>query len=193
MEIELDCNILIARALETAARYHRGQNRKGDKNIPYIVHPVEVALNLQKSGAPPEVIAAGLLHDTLEDTDMKQDHLEELFGGRILKLVLGASEKLANRENTPWEERKEHTVRQARNVSREVKLIICADKLANVCSMNRDYQQIGDELWARFSRGYDEQKWYYESLVDSLGELNDLKIYHEFRSAVEILFATVSD
>src|SRR6056297_280460 len=101
---------LIAKALRIAALYHKGQNRKG-KEIPYIVHPVEVAMILQRNKMDDELIAAALLHDTLEDTELEENDLQEMFNDRITELVLGATEPLKNRDNIPWEERKEHTIK----------------------------------------------------------------------------------
>ncbi len=80
---------LINRALKTAAKYHDGQTRKGT-DVPYITHPIEVSRILQKHGMNEDVIAAGLLHDILEDTEMTEDELKEKFGTRILKLVKGS-------------------------------------------------------------------------------------------------------
>jgi (p)ppGpp synthase/HD superfamily hydrolase len=62
-------NTLINNALIIAAKIHKDQTRKGT-DIPYIVHPFEVALILQENGADEDMIAAGLLHDVLEDGDL---------------------------------------------------------------------------------------------------------------------------
>jgi guanosine-3',5'-bis(diphosphate) 3'-pyrophosphohydrolase len=59
---------LVEKALRIAVLYHKDQKRKVD-NLPYIVHPVMVALKLAKYGFDDVVIAAALVHDILEDTD----------------------------------------------------------------------------------------------------------------------------
>lgn len=186
--MELKKNKLIADAIEIAAKAHQGGTRKGGDELPYIIHPVEVALTLQKNEMPDKIIAAGLLHDTLEDTHITVDDLVDTFGERITELVIGASEKLENRENTSWERRKEYTINHLKNADIEIKYIACADKLSNIRSMVRDYDRIGDELWNRFTRGYDKQKWYYKNLVISLKDLEGIIMYEQLKEAVSYLF-----
>jgi (p)ppGpp synthase/HD superfamily hydrolase len=186
--MELNKNKLIADAIKVTAKAHQGGTRKGGDEIPYIIHPVEVAITLQKNEMSDEIIAAGLLHDTLEDTHLKVEDLTDIFGKKITELVIGASEELDNRENTSWEKRKEYTINHLKNADLEIKYIACADKLSNIRSMIRDYDRIGDELWERFNRGYDKQKWYYENLVNSLEDLKGIDMYEQFKSAVNYLF-----
>ncbi len=192
-------NDFISKALRIAAEYHDGQKRKG-KDMPYIVHPFEVAMILQKNGMNDNVVAAGLLHDILEDTPMTEDELEEKFDRRILELVKGASEKLVKRDDTLWKERKQHTINHLiKEKDLEIKYISCADKLSNIKSMLSDYNDIGEKLWDRFNKSDKKingkeytrkekknmQKWYYRNLVESLDELEGNSIYEQFKEAVE--------
>ncbi len=79
----------IEKAYNFAEKKHRGQFRKnGD---PFIVHPIEVAVILTTVYADSSTIAAGLLHDVLEDTDTTREELEEEFGPEITKLVYGVT------------------------------------------------------------------------------------------------------
>lgn len=71
---------------------------------------------------------------------------------------------------------------------KEIQIIACADKLSNVKSMARDYEDIGDEFWGRFNAGYKKQKWYYCNLVDSLKNLEGNEVYDEFKAIVKKLF-----
>lgn len=177
-------NNLIVKALEVAAKAHDKQYRKGS-NIPYIVHPYEVGLILQYSGADIEMICAGILHDTLEDTVITKEDIKNIFGERVLNLVIGASEKLDNRENTCWKSRKQHTINKLKTAEKDVKLLSCADKLCNIKSMVRDYETLKDELWNKFTTNdKNEHIWYYTSLVDSLSELSGEEIYEEFKRIV---------
>lgn len=180
-------NYLINKAIEEAAKAHRDQYRKVT-NIPYIVHPFEVALILQENGASEEIIAAGILHDTLEDTELTKEEIREIFGEKILELVLGASEELDDRENTPWYNRKLHTIEHLANAPMDVKMIACADKLSNIRSMIKGYEDMGDKLWDRFNAPYEKQKWYYQGLIESLKELEEFKMYRQFKEAVSYLF-----
>lgn len=81
---------IIDQAINFAAMAHNGQTRKST-SIPYISHPFAVGMILQKMKYAEEVIAAGILHDTLEDTSTMFDDLVEHFGIRVAKLVLATS------------------------------------------------------------------------------------------------------
>ena len=80
---------LILKAAHFAAEKHRDQRRKDKHASPYIIHPISVALEIAQIGGvdDPEILAAALLHDTLEDTDTKPEELEAEFGKKVcLKL-----------------------------------------------------------------------------------------------------------
>ncbi|WP_432663395.1 HD domain-containing protein [Wukongibacter baidiensis] len=182
-----DFNYLINKAIEIAAKAHEGQHRKVT-DIPYIVHPFEVAMILQENGCSEDVIAAGILHDTLEDTELTEAEVREVFGDRILELVLGASEELEDRGNRAWYDRKLHTIEYLKDASMEIKMIACADKLSNIRSMIKGCNDMGNRLWDRFNAPYEDQKWYYQSLTESLKSLNGFKMYGQFKEAVNFLF-----
>lgn len=182
-------NSKVIKALYFAAKAHRNQFRKGNADIPYLVHPVEVAMILQENNMSEEIVIAGLLHDTLEDTSVTQEDIEREFGKKILELVLGASERLEGIEHTDWKTRKSHTIEYLASAPLDVKYVSCADKLSNIRSMLRDYEEVGEELWKRFNEKNPlEQKWYYVGLTESLKGLESLKMYVEFKSSVELLF-----
>ncbi len=179
--------------LVIAAKIHKDQRRKGS-DVPYIVHPFEVALILQENGADEEMIAAGLLHDVLEDGDLDlefiKNEIRTKLNDKVLQYVIGASERLENRDSTPWKERKSHTIEylKDKDTPREIKMIACADKLSNARSLVRDLKTEGDKLWNRFNAGYEMQKKYYEGLVESLKDLEGLKMYEEFKEVVKAIF-----
>src|SRR3989338_3006361 len=80
---------LILKAYDFALRGHLNQKRmNGD---PYFFHVFETAKILAKLGMDTETIAAGLLHDILEDTEIKEEVVEKEFGGNILFLVKGVT------------------------------------------------------------------------------------------------------
>ncbi|ADQ13757.1 HD domain-containing protein [Halanaerobium hydrogeniformans] len=183
-------NKLVIKALEYSALNHKGDNRKGSK-IPYIVHPFEVAMILKENAFTEEVIAAGLLHDLLEDTAVKKEDIKAEFGEEILNLVIAASEKLAGRENRSWKKRKEHTVNYLKNEANfKVKAIACADKLSNSRSMlrNLDSEDI-ESFWVKFNAGKEDQRWYYQALINSLESLEGMEMYREFKITVAQIFS----
>src|SRR5438045_7386901 len=98
---------MIDLAIEVAARAHYGQVRKGT-DIPYISHPYAVGMMLARAGCPEEVIAAGILHDTVEDTYITLEYLRETFGEQVTLIVEGCSEP--DHGSAPWEVRKAHSL-----------------------------------------------------------------------------------
>ncbi|RAK05044.1 HD domain-containing protein [Halanaerobium saccharolyticum] len=181
-------NKLVAKAMEYAAKAHRGGYRKGG-DVPYIVHPFEVAMILKENAFEDKIIAAGLLHDLLEDTEVTRIDLKEEFDEEILELVLSASEELPGREERSWDLRKNHTIDYLQKEASFInKAICCADKLSNARSILRDLEKESEGFWQRFSAPKKKQQWYYESLVVSLKELEGLKMYGEFKEVVSEIF-----
>ncbi|MCC7360787.1 MAG: bifunctional (p)ppGpp synthetase/guanosine-3',5'-bis(diphosphate) 3'-pyrophosphohydrolase [Anaerolineales bacterium] len=179
---------LIETALRFAARAHQGQVRKGT-DLPYIVHPVGVLLVLQAAGErDPAVLAAALLHDTLEDAGVTTAALAEQFGPRVAEIVAGASEPFAR--DDPWETRKQHTVEFLRTAPRAVQLVAAADKLHNLSSMVADHAVHGEALWARFNRGRADIAWYYRAITASLqaGGLADHPLVRDLAATVSAFF-----
>ena len=84
-----EAGALIRRAYALAESAHRGQDRKSGE--PYIIHPLNVAHILAESNFEPAVIAAGLLHDVLEDCDVTREEIRRQFGEEILVLVEGVT------------------------------------------------------------------------------------------------------
>src|SRR5262245_53251041 len=79
---------IVLRAAAFAAEKHRNQRRKDEEASPYINHPIQLAYILvQAEIADPVVLAAALLHDTIEDTNTTLDELEIVFGYEIANIV----------------------------------------------------------------------------------------------------------
>lgn len=152
----------IFEAIEFAKKAHSGQYRKGTK-FPYMVHPLNVGAILIDHQASDEIVIAGVLHDTVEDTDVSLEEIREQFGDKVARLVEGASEP---DKSLSWEERKQHTIDYLKTAPADQLLVALADKLDNVTAIRRDYEKHGDSLWSRFLRPKEKQAWYYQSLVD---------------------------
>lgn len=185
-----DCIMsMIDVAIEVAAKAHQNQFRK-TTDIPYISHPYAVGLLLAQSGCSEEVIVSGLLHDTVEDTEITLEHIRENFGDKVASIVEGCSEP---DRSLPWKTRKQHTIEFLKTASLEVRMVACADKLHNIRSIISEHEKIGDAVWERFNRGKNEQKWYYQQLVESLDNAPNCQregtLFHQFRQAVESLFS----
>jgi (p)ppGpp synthase/HD superfamily hydrolase len=125
--------VLVARALNFAAQKHSLQRRKGEAGEPYINHLAEVALLLAEAtrGGDPVLVAAGLLHDTVEDTGTRREELEEAFGAEVAAVVV----EVTDDKSLPKARRKELQVETAGGKSRRAKLIKIADKTSNLRSI----------------------------------------------------------
>lgn len=157
---------LVHEAICFAARAHKGQLRKGT-DIDYITHPLEVLHLLTGMGAGEELLAAGILHDTLEDTAVTLEELEEAFGGEIAALVAGHTED----KRKSWRERKQHTIQTLAKAPRAEKLLSLADRIANLRSMVSDLAREEDRLWARFNAPREAQAWYSGEMLRALADL----------------------
>ena len=182
---------MIDLAIEVAVQAHKNQKRKGTE-IPYITHPLAVGIILSKAGCSDEVIAAGILHDTVEDTSVTSDDIHRMFGEKVAAIVEGASEP---DKTLSWEERKAHTLEFLKTAPLEVRLVACADKLHNIRSIASEYNEIGDEVWKRFKRGKEKQWWYYRGLAQSLSEKVDYQryvaLFTQLSVEVEMLFGKI--
>ena len=180
------CSPRINKALEFSARAHLTQKRKGT-DIPYITHPYAVGMILTNAGCPEELVIAGILHDTVEDTEVNLGQIETEFGSTVAAIVSGCSEPDKQKS---WQERKQHTLDILGSAPESVQIVACADKLHNIRTIIGEYKRIGDNVWARFKAGKKEQSWYYHGLIDSLSCCSDefRPLFREFKHAVESIF-----
>jgi len=121
---------LILKAAHFAAKKHRDQRRKDKHASPYIIHPISVALAIAQIGRvdDPEILAAALLHDTLEDTKTEPEDLEAEFGKKVCEYVLDVSDD----KTLPKDERKRRQIEHAKQISKGAALIKLGDKISNV-------------------------------------------------------------
>lgn len=183
---------MINKAIAFATEAHKGTLRKGSK-LPYILHPLETGVIVSTMTNDETVIAAAILHDVLEDTEVTYAKLKQEFG-KAADYVQSESEN--KRRDLPpestWKIRKQETIAHLKQETRrEIKMIALADKLSNIRSLYHDYQKLGDELWQRFhEKRKSEQGWYYKELVEALSDLDDTLAWHEYRNLVEAVFGT---
>jgi guanosine-3',5'-bis(diphosphate) 3'-pyrophosphohydrolase len=132
---ESDLSLLL-RAAHFAAGKHRDQRRKGASGKPFISHPIEVATVLATVGGvtDPAVLAAALLHDTVEDSDTSFDELDREFGADVRSLV----EEMTDDKTLDSPTQKRLQVEKAPHLSTRAKLIKLADKLCNVRDISFD-------------------------------------------------------
>lgn len=144
----------IQKAIKFATKTHnfyQQQTRKG-KVIPYIVHPLTVGIILALAKAPEDVVVAGILHDTIEDsiTEKKvtMDMLTQRFGENVAQLVLSVTEQ---DKSLSWEERKKEALEHIKHFSHEALLVKSADIISNISELVDDYGRYQDEVFKRFN------------------------------------------
>ena len=137
-------------AIKTHEVYQK-QKRKG-KDIPYITHPLTVGLILARAGASEDVIVAGILHDTMEDSiaenKVTREMLAECFGEEVASLVESVTEM---RKYLPWDERKREALEHIETFTNESLLLKSADIISNLSELLDDQRKDGEGVWERFN------------------------------------------
>ena len=177
-----------------AVQAHSGQQRKRE-STPYILHPMEVAVICAAMTSDPEILAAAVLHDTVEDTDASIEEIEARFGKRVAALV--ASETEDKRSDLPpaetWHIRKRESLQVLKDATDPgVKILWLGDKLANIRSFYRLWKVDGNAIWSAFhQKDPAQQAWYYRSIVSLLSDLRDSGAWQELAGLVSVIFEGV--
>lgn len=170
-----------------AIKAHMGQVRKSEPDKPMIMHPIGVGNLLELYDCDDNVVAAGYLHDVVEDTKYTLEDIEKEFGGDIKNLVMGASEP---DKSLSWEDRKKHTINETKKLPLRNKLVICADKINNLEDLFLKFEKSGERDFSAFKRGEKEQSWYYTNIYESLIENEDknLPIFVRLKDILDKVF-----
>src|SRR3989344_1860490 len=147
---------------------YQKQKRKG-KDIPYITHPLAVGLILARAGASEDVIIAGILHDTIEDSieekKVTREMLTERFGDLVATLVESVTEQ---NKSLPWEDRKREALEHIRTFSHESLLVKSADVISNALEIVADFDDVGDEVFAHFNAPRDRIIAHYRAVISAI-------------------------
>ena len=147
---------------------HRKQKRKG-KDIPYIVHPLQVGLILAKAGCDEDIIAAGILHDTIEDSveEMKvtKSIIIDEFGSRVADIVASVSD---SDKSLSWEERKAQATEHIGHFSNDSVLVKSADVIANATELFADIKEHGESVFERFNAPKERILSNYHNVITAL-------------------------
>ena len=134
----------ILRAYDYAFKHHEGQLRKSGE--PYIMHPVAVAVNIEQMDLDAESIMAGLLHDTIEDTEASYAEVAKEFGEAVAMLVDGVT-KLTQMEHTSYSTKEEQQVEDLRKMfiamAKDIRVVMIklADRLHNMRTIQFQREQ----------------------------------------------------
>lgn len=167
-------NNLICSAFEFAYKLHEGQYRKSGE--PYICHPIAVAGLLRYLGGSSEMVAAGFLHDIVEDTDVTPEELEKKFGSEVSQLVEGVTKLSKLNFSSKTERQAENFRRMFLAMAKDIRVIIVklADRLHNMRTLEhltpekqRIIAQETREIFAPLANrlGIGRFKWELEDLA----------------------------
>ncbi|TNF98701.1 MAG: HD domain-containing protein [Gammaproteobacteria bacterium] len=164
---------LLMEALTFAAHKHRDQRRKDPDASPYINHPLCLANVLVNEGGitDTEILCGAILHDTVEDTETKQEELTKFFGHAISDIVMECTDDHSLEKH----ERKQAQIDHAPHLSKKAKAVKLADKICNL----RDVSEYPPPNWPLERRqGYFE---WARRVIDGLrGEWPELeKVFDE--------------
>lgn len=175
------------KALQFAMEAHKGQVRKNEPEKPMIIHPIGVGRLLEEYGYDDQVVAAGYLHDVVEDTNYTLSDIEKEFGSDVAMLVERATE---SDKSLSWEARKQETIDKTKTLPLRQKLVICADKINNLEDLYIKFQKTDNRDFSLFKRGEDAQKWYFTSLYQSLIHNEDpsLPLFKRLKKALDATF-----
>ena len=185
-----DANDLVLRAMRIAERAHRTREagshfRKGPDDVDkpsYFLHLTEVAWMLQDAGYAAPVVAAGYLHDVIEDCDYTKEMLAAEIGNvDVVGLVRAVTEP--GKDQT-WEERNATYLKNIQGASKDVLALSCADKASNLNDMNR-LNAGGHAVGSFTSRDHSTQLDKFDSLDRVFRGKVAESIYSRFRAALD--------
>ena len=167
---------LVLRAAEFAAHKHRRQRRKGSTKRPYIGHCIEVARLIAAVAKVEDgnILAAAILHDTVEDTRTTPEDIRNEFGRVVEDLV----REVTDNKMLDKAERKENQVKHAPHLSPGAKLIKLADKISNVREIGTDPPEKWDVERRR------EYFTWAKRVVEAMGQVNP-ELEAHFSSVVD--------
>lgn len=177
---------LLKLAFDSAAVWHENQLRKyPGATVPYMSHVAGVAAILSRHGFAEHVVAAGALHDVMEDCGVTHEVLAEKFGVAVADLVRHVSEQ---DKSLSWEERKRLYLEHFAHEPWEAQAITLADKIDNFQSIVVCARVFGDP-WAMFKRGRDAQIVRFRDLLDRTRRLAPHPLIDEYAATLTLVEA----
>jgi (p)ppGpp synthase/HD superfamily hydrolase len=157
---------LVDQSVEFATRAHEGQRQEADCS-PFISHPLQVAELLRDRGLPDEVLAAAVLHDVVENTDVELGEIRRRFGDRVAELVRALSE---DPEIEDYGERKADLRGRIVAAGPEAAAIFAADKVSKLRELRSGLRQDPDGFSARVGDSLERRLDHHEATLRELSE-----------------------
>jgi len=159
---------LLNKAVRFATEVHRTQKRKG-KDIPYITHPMAVALILSRVTNDENIIIAGILHDTMEDCvpygSISKQFIESEFNADIARMSCDLTEE---DKTLPWMERKLAALKHIPHMAHDSLLVKSADVLHNLSELNDDIVRDGESVFKKFNASKEDTIQRYKKLIPEI-------------------------
>ncbi len=175
-------------ALTYAAELHATQGSKGS-GVSYSAHLLGTASIALEYGANEDEAISALLHSG-DRRSRRPHHPLSPSAADALDTVTAIVDGCTDSDETPkppWRQRKQAYIDRISTASGSVRLVSAADKLYNVRSILKDYRQLGDCVWERFTGGKDGSLWYYRSLVEAFRQAELTPIVEELdRTVLEL-------
>ena len=187
-------NEIYKKAVNFATEKHIKQKRKSIP-WPYIVHIYDVTQILIENGASKESIIAGVLHDTVEDTDTTIEEIAKMFGRNVAYLVDMVSE---NKEIEYIERKKRQAIRIG-GAGKDVKMIKCADLCSNLKTLSNDLK-VGNNSWDIFNSSKKNVQQNYKNMINAVSSetcetemFKKVLEYYEFAFGEKLDYNTKGD
>lgn len=184
----------IQKAIRFAIKTHeiyQKQTRKG-KNISYITHPLSVGIILSQVSTNVDLICAGILHDTIEDSIPEKKvtslMIEERFGKEVAQMVLDVTEQ---KKGLPWIERKKEAISHIKELSHDSLLLKSADIISNVSEMIDDYNKGGDDIFQKFNAPEPKKENIKNNYINFIKEILNNKNKNELEKELIVLLEKI--
>lgn len=174
---------LIQKAIRKAIELHAGQVRKGDGKTPYVVHAIEVGMRVAILTNHEKLIAAAILHDTVEDCGYTASELKADFGWEIADWVAILSE---DKSIEDWQERKSENISRLRQC-KPAYLVKVIDAMVDMKDLVASLKEEGDIVWQRFNAGKKEKITYYYTIFKDMRDSLDQGSVEEYASLLKDL------
>jgi (p)ppGpp synthase/HD superfamily hydrolase len=175
----------LERAIKLVFIAHKGQIRR-NSNIDFSYHPITVGFMLKDYGCKEDIVITGFLHDLIEDTSYGYDYIKDNYSTTIADNILLLSEDMSIKD---FRLRKEAFINKLKNISDELLLVELFDKTHNLLSDYELYQTNGKQVFTYRSVTYEDNKWYYNELLNLFNEkIEDKKILKRYKNLVEYYF-----
>jgi (p)ppGpp synthase/HD superfamily hydrolase len=158
---------LLSTAVDMARRAHRGQVRNASGGRPYIDHPIAVAERLSECGYADEVLAAALLHDVVEDSELEVEDVRRVGGDRVAEIVATLTD---DESVEPYARRKLEHRERVREEGPETLAVYAADKLTNLSMLRDAYADRGEMIAEELKVPLDEKVAIWQEDLEMLEE-----------------------